>query len=217
MLAEVVGLAKSAEFKRAVLLVHRVTCKAGDVGGLRGGDEHAVLDVVAYDVVQLAGGVRQELSHNRDGLVGIDDHAGAVEVGSTVAVRVQVAAIRVTVASVAVRRIGTAAVRTAAHVLGRSVARVEGIGVGDLKLELASLGWLLEGGLYCTLLASKMSISLQQLPRPPTPEFLSLVEGTQPSTLAWTTRQKGERCSRERHQLTWPLIHFRSMAHWVSQ
>lgn len=35
------------------------------------------------------------------------------------------------------------------------------------------------------LFASQMSISAQQEPNPPTPEFLSEVEGVQPAALPW--------------------------------
>lgn len=132
LLGEVIGLAKGSVLGWAVSRGDRVACEAGDVGGLRSAYEYAVLDVVAHDVVQVAGSVSQELSHHCDHLIGVDSQTGAKEVRGTVAVGVPVAAVRVTVASVAVCRVSAAAGGTIAHVLSLGAARVEGKGVGNL-------------------------------------------------------------------------------------
>ena len=162
LLREVVGLAKGAVLGRAVRRGDGVAREARNVSRLGSANKHAVLDVVTHDVVQVTGGVGQELGHHRDHLVSVNSQTRAEEVGGAVAVGVPVAAVGVTVASVAVCCKGAAAGGAVAHVLALGGAWVEGESVGNLvclpdielvaaAAELANTRVLVVGGGFPTI------------------------------------------------------------------
>jgi len=113
-------------------------------GGLRVGNNLAVLGVEALDLSEVAGGVGKELGNDGDLLGGVDDLALAVEAGVALAVRVEVAAVGITPATIAVGAVGTAALVAIADGLIGDGARMGGegsshvVGLPDIHLRAAS-------------------------------------------------------------------------------
>ena len=109
---------------------------SGDTGDgrLAVGDDAAVLYVEAADFRECSRRAaigRDELCDHCEFGVGVDDLAGPVEAGVTLAVGVEIAAIRIAVAAVAFGGVGAAAGVACAHMLGVVGAGVWGVGSGD--------------------------------------------------------------------------------------
>lgn len=110
-------LAKSGELSSAEVGVDDISADSGDLGG-RLGDDNAVLDVVTSNLRKGAGGgtvISDELSHNGEGLGGVDGLAGAVEVSVTETVRVEVTSVRVAGTSITIGAVGTTTVISSAN------------------------------------------------------------------------------------------------------
>lgn len=88
-------------------------------GRLRVGDHSSALDIEAFDFGQWAA---DELRYNGEHLAGVNSHALAVESGVTLAVRVEVASIRIASTSVAGSGVGSSAGIALTHRLGDGTA-----------------------------------------------------------------------------------------------
>lgn len=115
-------------------------------GGLRVGDNNAVLDVKSLDFAQgpsVSASVGDELSYNSENRVGVDNLAWAVELLVALAVRVEIASVGISNTSVSVSGVGTSTSVTDAHGLPSWVGRVrgesggDGIGLPDIHLSAA--------------------------------------------------------------------------------
>lgn len=137
-----VGVAEHLLLGSAVVLsngVARDTCNSG----LRVGNDHAVLDVEALDLVQISAGISEELGNDGELGVGIDGLARSIEGGVTLAVRVEIASIRVGSTGVPVIGVGTATIITVADGLSNCVGGVRsqssrnGVGLPDIQFSTA--------------------------------------------------------------------------------
>lgn len=130
---EIVGVAEDRLLGSAEGGGDRVAAGASD-GGNGVGDDDAVLDVEALDVGEGAGGssvVGNELGDDGELGLGVDGLAWAVEVEVALAVRVEVASIRITGSSITVGAVSSTASIAGAHGLAGGVARVGSVGVRD--------------------------------------------------------------------------------------
>lgn len=193
---------------------------SGTVEILRVGEDDAVLDIEALDLAKNATG-GQELRDNANLLGCVNGKAGSRTVVSTVALspRVEIATIRVTVASISVGRVCSATVVAIADMVVvvlarmRSVSRGNGVGlpwivftsVGTLNLDILIKGRSLQ-----------MSISAQQAPRLPTPESGLPSAAFHPATLPYRTVNAVSQESRHK-VLTCPPMNLTSLGHWLSQ
>ena len=127
----------------AELLVDRVARVSRDLGlGVR--EDLAVLHVEALDISELARSVSVELRHDSHLLIRVDGEPGTVEGLVALAPGVEVAAVRVAGAAVAVVGVGPAAAVARANVgrvVGtgvRRVGRALAVGLPDVHLSAAS-------------------------------------------------------------------------------
>lgn len=137
-----------AELSHAALVLKDVAVVEGDLLGLaelRGdgiarvtgdgrlgvGNHLAVLDVEPLDLGQLAVGSLDELGHDGELLGGVDRHPRPVEGAVALAVRVEVAPVRVAGPRVARFGVGASAVFAFAPVLAYGRAGVRGVGRRD--------------------------------------------------------------------------------------
>lgn len=135
--ATVVGegcsLAKGGKLSGTKVRVNNISGDSGDLGG-RLRDDHAILNVVAFDLRERTGRCTvgsDELGHNGEWLGGVNGQAGAIEVSDAKSVRVEVTSVRVAGTGVTVGTVGTTAVITGADSLGWCVTRVRSQGLRD--------------------------------------------------------------------------------------
>lgn len=174
---------------------HRVASETGP-GRLRELNLLAALDIKLLDLCE--GGARaQELRDNGKLLGGIQRLAGAVKVLDAHAVGIKVAAVRVTVASIAGGRVGAATVVAVADVLGIVLAWVGRVGhahaVGFPNVHFGTAG--------AHVADASVGVVGRGLP------------AFDVGLCVLVTVRKGL-CD---GILTFPLINFRSRGHWLSQ
>lgn len=123
-IAYCVGVTKDSLLGRAVSRSDRVASDARNCR-LRVGISDAVLNIKALDLVDSAGsssGISKELSNNGQWLGGIDCLAWSIESSVTLAVRVEVASVRIACSTISWSRVCAAASICETHSLRNCVA-----------------------------------------------------------------------------------------------
>lgn len=190
-----VHVPKDVLLRRAELLADRVP---GVPGNLRLGiGKHlAILHVEPLDIRQHSRAIGVELRHDRHLLVRVNRQPGAVERLVALAPGVEVAAVGVARAAVAVGRVGPAAAVTRA-----GVRRVVGAGVGSVGRRLAvGLPDVHLGAAGAHVANARVGVALRGVP--------ALDVG-----LRWLDGFGGVRGG----GLTRPAMNFMSRGHWLSQ